>query len=153
MTGSGEHREEAVTDTAELHAELRRVKVRGYAVDQNRYGRGLPVAAPVLDRDGAPLAAVAVSAPDSRTVEKGNGSADRRPSPRLRSGPGRTGVRHVRPPVAIGCRRCTVAHCPAPGLPHRPRRRSRDEAVRGRLLPLVLRGSRPHRRRPRPAAR
>ncbi|MDX3640351.1 IclR family transcriptional regulator [Streptomyces sp. MB09-02B] len=65
--GLGEHREESVTATADLLAELRRVKDRGYAVDRNRYRPGVcTVAAPVLDGAGAPLAAVAVSLPDSR---------------------------------------------------------------------------------------
>ncbi|MFD5483700.1 IclR family transcriptional regulator [Streptomyces hawaiiensis] len=55
------------TDPAELHAELRRVRDRGYAVDQNRYRPGVcVVAAPVLGHDGVPLAAVAVSLPEHR---------------------------------------------------------------------------------------
>lgn len=63
----GEDRHETVTDPAELHAELGRVRDRGYAVDQNRYHPGVcTIAAPVLDMDGTPLAAVAVSLPDSR---------------------------------------------------------------------------------------
>ncbi|MEU2537874.1 IclR family transcriptional regulator [Streptomyces iakyrus] len=65
--GLGDDRETAVIDQAGLYAELLRVRERGYAVDQSRYRPGVcTVAAPVLDMDGAPLAAVAVSVPDSR---------------------------------------------------------------------------------------
>ncbi len=59
--------EETITDPGELRAELRRVKDRGYAVNHNQYLQGVcAIAAPVLDGDGVPLAAVAVSLPDSR---------------------------------------------------------------------------------------
>ncbi|WP_405624367.1 IclR family transcriptional regulator [Streptomyces sp. NBC_00076] len=59
--------EETITDPEELRVELRRVKDRGYAVNHNQYRPGVcAIAAPVLDEDGTPLAAVAVSLPDSR---------------------------------------------------------------------------------------
>jgi IclR family acetate operon transcriptional repressor len=59
--------EETITDPVELRAELRRVRERGYAVNHNQYRPGVcAIAAPVLDGDGMPLAAVAVSLPDSR---------------------------------------------------------------------------------------
>ncbi|GHK03926.1 IclR family transcriptional regulator [Streptomyces sp. Y2F8-2] len=59
--------EETITDPVELRAELRRVKDRGYAVNHNQYLQGVcAIAAPVLDGDGVPLAAVAVSLPDAR---------------------------------------------------------------------------------------
>ncbi|MEU0069999.1 IclR family transcriptional regulator [Streptomyces sp. NPDC006332] len=59
--------EETITDPVELRAELRRVRDRGYAVNHNQYIPGVcAIAAPVLDGDGVPLAAVAVSLPDSR---------------------------------------------------------------------------------------
>jgi IclR family acetate operon transcriptional repressor len=46
---------------------LRRVRERGYAVNHNQYRPGVcAIAAPVLDGDGMPVAAVAVSMPDSR---------------------------------------------------------------------------------------
>ncbi|MEU0900780.1 IclR family transcriptional regulator [Streptomyces massasporeus] len=55
------------TDAAELRAELRHIRDRGYAVDQNRHRPGVcAVAAPVLDHDGVPLAAVSVSVPEYR---------------------------------------------------------------------------------------
>ncbi|MFG2471452.1 IclR family transcriptional regulator [Streptomyces canus] len=55
------------TDPAELRAELRRVRADGYAVNRNQYVPGVcAIAAPVLDGDASPLAAVAVSLPDSR---------------------------------------------------------------------------------------
>jgi len=59
--------EETITDPAELRAELDRVRERGYAVNHNQYRPGVcAIAAPVLDGDSTPLAAVAVSMPDSR---------------------------------------------------------------------------------------
>lgn len=55
------------TDPAELRAELRRVRADGYAVNRNQYLPGVcAIAAPLLDDDGTPLAAVAISLPDSR---------------------------------------------------------------------------------------
>ncbi|MFJ3621782.1 IclR family transcriptional regulator [Streptomyces iakyrus] len=62
-----EYGEETITDPGELRAELRRVKDRGYAVNHNQYLQGVcAIAAPVLDGDGVPLAAVAASLPESR---------------------------------------------------------------------------------------
>lgn len=59
--------EDTITDPAELRAELLRVRDRGYAVNHNQYRPDVcAVAAPVLDGDGSPLAAVAASMPDSR---------------------------------------------------------------------------------------
>jgi IclR family transcriptional regulator, acetate operon repressor len=63
---------ERFTDTTpaepdELRAELDRIRTDGYAVNRNQYRPGVcAIAAPVLDEDGAPLASVAVSMPDSR---------------------------------------------------------------------------------------
>ncbi|MFJ4978135.1 IclR family transcriptional regulator [Streptomyces coeruleorubidus] len=55
------------TDAAELRAELERVRADGYAVNLNQYRPDVyAVAAPILDTDGTPLAAVAVSMPASR---------------------------------------------------------------------------------------
>ncbi|MCP2245992.1 IclR family transcriptional regulator [Lentzea aerocolonigenes] len=55
------------TDPDELCAELDRIRTDGYAVNHNQYRPGIcAVAAPVLEEDGTPLAAVAVSMPDSR---------------------------------------------------------------------------------------
>ncbi len=51
----------------ELRAELDRIRTDGYAVNRNQYRPGVcAVAAAVLDEDGTPLAAVAVSMPDAR---------------------------------------------------------------------------------------
>ncbi|MFF7769812.1 IclR family transcriptional regulator [Streptomyces massasporeus] len=57
-------------DAARLRSELARVRAGGYAVNRNQYRPGVcAIAAPVLDADGTPLAAVAVSMPDSRHYE------------------------------------------------------------------------------------
>ncbi|WP_118082211.1 IclR family transcriptional regulator [Streptomyces sp. CC0208] len=54
-------------DPDELRAELDRVRADGYAVNRNQYRPGVcALAASVLDENGTPLAAVAVSMPDSR---------------------------------------------------------------------------------------
>ncbi|WEH20467.1 IclR family transcriptional regulator [Streptomyces sp. VNUA24] len=54
-------------DADELRAELARIRTHGYAVNRNQFRPGVcAVAAPVLDEDGTPLAAVAVSMPESR---------------------------------------------------------------------------------------
>ena len=59
--------EETITDPEQLRAELHRVRERGFAVNHNQYLQGVcAIAAPVLDGEGVPLAAVAVSLPDSR---------------------------------------------------------------------------------------
>ncbi|MFF6786637.1 IclR family transcriptional regulator C-terminal domain-containing protein, partial [Streptomyces sp. NPDC012510] len=54
-------------DPDELRAELDRIRTDGYAVNRNQYRPGVcAIAAPVLDEDGSPLAAIAVSMPESR---------------------------------------------------------------------------------------
>ncbi|KOG27006.1 transcriptional regulator [Streptomyces viridochromogenes] len=51
----------------ELRAELDRIRTDGYAVNRNQFRPGVcAVAAAVLDGDGTPLAAVAVSMPEAR---------------------------------------------------------------------------------------
>ncbi|ELS57145.1 IclR family transcriptional regulator [Streptomyces viridochromogenes] len=51
----------------ELRAELDRIRAAGYAVNRNQFRPGVcAVAAAVLDEDGTPLAAVAVSMPEAR---------------------------------------------------------------------------------------
>jgi IclR family acetate operon transcriptional repressor len=51
----------------ELRAELDRIRTDGYAINRNQYRPGVcAVAAAVLDEDGTPLAAVAVSMPEAR---------------------------------------------------------------------------------------
>ncbi|MFF8395344.1 IclR family transcriptional regulator [Streptomyces sp. NPDC016172] len=58
------------TDPDELRAELDRIRTDGYAVNRNQYRPDVcAIAAPVLDEDGAPLATVAISMPDSRYDE------------------------------------------------------------------------------------
>jgi IclR family acetate operon transcriptional repressor len=55
------------TDSAGLRAELDRVRADGYSVNLNQYRPDVcGVAAAILDTDGTPLAAVAVSMPASR---------------------------------------------------------------------------------------
>ncbi|PAZ10709.1 transcriptional regulator [Streptomyces sp. SA15] len=55
------------TDPAQLRAELDRVRAEGYSVNVNQYRPDVcAVAAAVLNEDGTPLAAVAVSMPASR---------------------------------------------------------------------------------------
>ena len=54
-------------DPDELRAELDRIRTDGYAINRNQYRPGVcAVAAAVLDEDGTPLAAVAVSMPEAR---------------------------------------------------------------------------------------
>ncbi|MDX3521553.1 IclR family transcriptional regulator [Streptomyces scabiei] len=54
-------------DADALRAELARIRTDGYAVNRNQFRPGVcAVAAPVMDEDGTPLAAVAVSMPESR---------------------------------------------------------------------------------------
>ncbi|MFF4272965.1 IclR family transcriptional regulator [Streptomyces sp. NPDC001536] len=51
----------------ELRAELDRIRTDGYAINRNQYRPGVcAVAAAVLDEDGTPLAAVAISMPEAR---------------------------------------------------------------------------------------
>jgi IclR family acetate operon transcriptional repressor len=59
--------EATITDPDLLRAELERVRRDGYAVNRNQYRADVcAIAAPILERDGTPLAGVAVSMPDSR---------------------------------------------------------------------------------------
>ncbi|MEI5519801.1 IclR family transcriptional regulator [Streptomyces brasiliscabiei] len=54
-------------EPGELRAELDRIRTDGYAVNRNQYRPGVcAIAAAVLDEDGTPLAAVAVSMPEAR---------------------------------------------------------------------------------------
>ncbi|UUU36874.1 IclR family transcriptional regulator [Streptomyces sp. CA-210063] len=57
-------------DPDELRADLDRIRADGYAINRNQYRPGVcALAAPVLDESGTPLAAVAISMPDSRYDE------------------------------------------------------------------------------------
>lgn len=54
-------------DPDDLRADLHRIRTDGYAVNRNQYRPGVcAIAAPILGEDGTPLAAVAISMPDSR---------------------------------------------------------------------------------------
>jgi IclR family acetate operon transcriptional repressor len=57
-------------DPDALRTELDRIRSDGYAVNRNQYRQGVcAIAAPILDEEGTPLAAVAVSMPESRYDE------------------------------------------------------------------------------------
>jgi IclR family acetate operon transcriptional repressor len=68
VAGGLERFSDATTvDPDELRAELNRVRAEGYSVNRNQYRPGVcAVAAPVLDEDGTPLAAVVISMPEAR---------------------------------------------------------------------------------------
>ena len=56
-----------ITDEAAFFEELRRIRTRGYAVDRGEYEANVRcIAAPIRDRSGKVIAAISVSAPDSR---------------------------------------------------------------------------------------
>jgi DNA-binding IclR family transcriptional regulator len=59
--------EATVTDKAAFLRELREIRFRGYAVDRGEYEASVRcVAAPIRDRTGKVIAAVSISAPDTR---------------------------------------------------------------------------------------
>jgi IclR family KDG regulon transcriptional repressor len=59
--------EATITDEAEFLRELRKIRSRGYAVDRGEYEASVRcVAAPIRDRSAEVIAAVSISAPDSR---------------------------------------------------------------------------------------
>jgi IclR family acetate operon transcriptional repressor len=65
--GLDSYNESTLTDPSELRTELKRVRNNGYSVNRNQYRPDVcAIAAPILDSDGTPLAAVAISMPDSR---------------------------------------------------------------------------------------
>jgi IclR family acetate operon transcriptional repressor len=65
--GLDSYNESTLTDPSELRAELKRVRANAYSVNRNQYRPDVcAIAAPILDTDGTPLAAVAISMPDSR---------------------------------------------------------------------------------------
>ena len=65
--GLDSYSESTLTDPPELRTELKRVRTNGYSVNRNQYRPDVcAIAAPILDTDGTPLAAVAISMPDSR---------------------------------------------------------------------------------------
>jgi IclR family acetate operon transcriptional repressor len=65
--GLDSYGEATTTDPGVLRAELDQVRRDGYALNRNQYRADVcAIAAPILEADGTPLAAVAVSMPDSR---------------------------------------------------------------------------------------
>lgn len=59
--------EATITDEADFLGELGEIRSRGYAVDNGEYeGSVRCIAAPIRDRTGKVIAAVSVSAPDTR---------------------------------------------------------------------------------------
>jgi IclR family acetate operon transcriptional repressor len=65
--GLDSYSESTLTDPSELRTELKRVRANGYSVNRNQYRPDVcAIAAPILDADGTPLAAVAISMPASR---------------------------------------------------------------------------------------
>jgi DNA-binding IclR family transcriptional regulator len=67
LNGLEAYTEATITDEAAFFGELRKIRARGYAVDEGEYEASVRcVAAPIRDRNGRVIAAVSVSAPDSR---------------------------------------------------------------------------------------
>jgi IclR family acetate operon transcriptional repressor len=59
--------EATITDPTDLRTDLDQVRRQGYAVNCNQHRPGVcAIAAPILETDGRPLAALTVSMPDSR---------------------------------------------------------------------------------------
>lgn len=67
-----------ITDEAELHAELTRIRERGYAIDNEEYDEGLRcIGAPVRDHSGHVVAALGIGGPVTRiTPERVDELAD-----------------------------------------------------------------------------
>ena len=67
VNGLDAYTEATITDEAAFLRELRKIRSRGYAVDNGEYeGSVRCIAAPIRDRTGTVIAAVSVSAPDTR---------------------------------------------------------------------------------------
>jgi IclR family acetate operon transcriptional repressor len=65
--GLDSYGESTITDPQRLRAALAQVRQDGYAVNRNQYLVGVcAIAAPIFDENRAPLAAIAISMPDSR---------------------------------------------------------------------------------------
>jgi DNA-binding IclR family transcriptional regulator len=63
-----------ITDVSELRKRLRRVRERGFAIDNGEYLDGIRcIAAPIFNHDGVPIAAMGISGPRNRiSLEKAN---------------------------------------------------------------------------------
>jgi DNA-binding IclR family transcriptional regulator len=67
MNGLKAYTEATITDRAAFVRELRMIRSRGYAVDMGEYEASVRcVAAPIRDRSAEVIAAVSISAPESR---------------------------------------------------------------------------------------
>lgn len=65
--GLESYSETTVTDPSELREELERVRADGYSLNRNQFRPDVcAIGAAILDTEGAPLAALAISMPDSR---------------------------------------------------------------------------------------
>jgi IclR family transcriptional regulator, acetate operon repressor len=65
--GLESYSESTLTDPTAFRAELDRIRTHGYAVNRNQFRPDIcAIAAPILEEDGTPIAAVAISMPDSR---------------------------------------------------------------------------------------
>lgn len=61
------HTDATITDKAAFLQELREIRSRGYAIDKGEYEASVRcIAAPIRDRTGKVIAAISISAPDTR---------------------------------------------------------------------------------------
>ena len=62
--------EYTIVDPEKMRDELTKIRLRGYAIDDEEYAIGLRcVAVPILDNDGSVLGAMSVSGPSARFTE------------------------------------------------------------------------------------
>ena len=60
-----------IVSPAELHSALREIRAQGYALDDEEHAVGLRcVAATIYDEHGEPLAAISISGPSSRILDR-----------------------------------------------------------------------------------
>jgi IclR family acetate operon transcriptional repressor len=69
--GLKRHTAKSIDSPAKLRAELARIREQGFAIDDEENAVGLRcVAAPILDEDGSPVAAISVSGPTARISDE-----------------------------------------------------------------------------------